>query len=288
MDLTLDAWTVDVGQPAATSEAWIDQLAGCVERSWQSGADVVLLPEYCWMGLEPFVAARGATETLAAMALLFWNDLWPTLRRRLSQPGKCAVLGTAPWINPVSGNLFNRSPIISESAAIFQDKLCLTPWESQFTCGSSIETWRFQNWRFAVLICLDIEIPEHSSALRGANLDVLLVPSATETLLGTERIARCASARAVELGCHVTVAHLTGTAASVIVDENVGRISCYSPSQSPFAEKQRSDEGEMHLSGFHCRRFVLSRQPLEVMRRMQAETNPARCCPGRIRLTDHQ
>lgn len=282
MDLTIDAWTVDVGMAAADAGAWMDLLACRVEESWQTGADLVLLPEYCWMGLEPFAAAQDANEVLSATARLFWNDLWPSLQSRLSLAGKGAVLGSVPWINPTSGKLFNRAPVVSDSSAIFQDKLCLTPWESQFAGGDTIEVWTFREWRIAVLICLDIEIPEHSALLRGVGLDALLVPSATETVLGTERIARCASARAVELGCHVVVAHLTGRTNSVIVDENVGRISCHSPSQSPFLEMQRCDEGEMHVAGFHRRRFVLSRRPLEVMRRMHAETNPAFCRPGRM------
>jgi predicted amidohydrolase len=68
-----------------------------------------------------------------------------------------------------------------------------------------LRVWEFGGVRFAVIICLDIEIPEISAKLRGRGVDVILVPSATETILGVERVDRCASARAVELGAIVGV-----------------------------------------------------------------------------------
>jgi predicted amidohydrolase len=92
---------------------------------------------------------------------------------------------------------------------LYQDKLHLTPWESAFSPGDTLHLWHFAGLRIAVIICLDIEIPELSARLRDEEVDLILCPSATETVLGVERVDRCASARAVELGCHVAVSHLT-------------------------------------------------------------------------------
>ncbi len=276
MDLTLDVWTCDVGAAASSPEAWMEHVAGRVEESWRTGAELVLFPEFCWMGLEPFAAQ---TDALRGLAALFWDTLWPDLHQRLTVAGKCAVLGSVPWVHPTTGTVHNRVPIVSSGTVRFQDKLCLTPWEKAFAGGDAIHLWDFGPWKLGVLVCLDIEIPEHAAALRGQGVDLLLVPSATESVLGTERIARCASARAVELGCFVAVAHLTGKACSVLVDENIGRVSCYAPSQSPFAERTRIDEGPLHETGFHCRRFLLDLQLLRRLRRLRAETNPARCRP---------
>jgi predicted amidohydrolase len=126
-----------------------------------------------------------------------------------------------------------------------------------------------------VVICLDIEIPELSARLRGAGVDVMLVPSATETVLGVERVDRCASARAVELGCVVGVSHLTGKAASELIDENVGRTAVYFPSQAAFRDDPRWVEGEIVAAGIHKQRVVIDHRALEVMRRMRQETNPS-------------
>lgn len=42
---------------------------------------------------------------------------------------------------------------------IVQDKLFLTPWETQFAGGKALQLIEFAGLRIAVIICLDIEIP---------------------------------------------------------------------------------------------------------------------------------
>ena len=252
----VSAWTADLSQ----STDLVGQVVQTVQGAWEQGADVVLLPEYLWAGL-------------AQSAGGFWSEVWPELQVKLARPEKCAVLGTAPCSVP--GGLRNRAVILSEGRTWVQDKLCLTPWERPFQGGEELMVWEFLGWRLSVLICLDVEIPEHSVRLRREKVDLLLVPSATESLLGVERIGRCASARAVELGCHVVVSHLVGTSDSDLVDEQMGRLSCYTPSQRPFLEAARMDEGPLIHSGWQERRFVLSGRALQVMRRTRMETNPA-------------
>jgi len=101
------------------------------------------------------------------------------------------------------------------------------------------------------------------------------VPSATETILGVERVDRCASARAVELGCIVAVCHLTGKAVTDLIDVNVGRTAVYFPSQAAFRNDSRWDESEIYESGMHKQRLTLDPKLLQVMRRMPLETNPS-------------
>jgi predicted amidohydrolase len=266
-NLTVTAWTVDLADAVESPQAFSLAVSQRVLTSWDAGADVVLLPEFLWLGLERF------TENLAQISALFWGTLWPELLRTLARPGKCVVLGTAPFLE--GDGLRNRAVIISDGVALFQDKICLTPWEKDFCAGTCILPWELMGWRCAVLVCLDVEMPEHSVTLRQAGVDLLLVPSATESILGTERISRCASARAVELGGYVVVSHLVGQWDSVLVDENVGRLACYTPSQAPFRQLCRVDEGPLLEHGWHSRTWELSSKALREMRRNVAETNPA-------------
>ena len=106
-------------------------------------------------------------------------------------------------------------------------------------------------------------------------VDVILVPSATETVLGVERVGRCASARAVELGCVVGVCHLTGKTEVELIDVNVGRTGVYWPSQAAFRDAPRWSESEIIESGIHKQRLILDPKLLQVMRRMPLETNPS-------------
>ncbi|MBL9130591.1 MAG: hypothetical protein JNG86_05295 [Verrucomicrobiaceae bacterium] len=271
MPLTLDITTFDPGIAARSPAAYAATVVECVEACWDEGADIVLLPEFTWLGLEPLVEP----QTPRRVAEVFWTDLLPTLKSLLNRPGKATVLGTAPFWDAERGVMRNRAPILIEGAVSHQDKLHLTPWETEFAAGTELRVWEFGGLRLAVVICLDIEVPEISVALRGRGVDVMLVPSATETILGVERVDRCASARAVELGCVVAVSHLTGGVESGLIDENLGRAAVYFPSQSAFRNAPRWIEGEVIDKGIQKQRVVIDKHALEVMRRMRQETNPA-------------
>ena len=271
MPLTLELCTFDPGISASSPAAYAAAVAEVVETAWDEGADIVLLPEFTWLGIEPLVEPH----TPRRVAEVFWDELMPTLQSLLHRPEKAVVLGTTPFWDAEHGELRNRAPILVEGVLSFQDKLHLTPWEDAFASGKELLVWEFGGVRFAVIICLDIEIPEISAKLRGRGVEVILVPSATETILGVERVDRCASARAVELGAIVGVCHLTGGTQSTLIDENVGRTAVYFPSQSSFRHEPRWIEGEVIDHGIQKQRIVIDQRALAVMRRMRQETNPA-------------
>ncbi len=271
MSVSLDLCTFDPGVKAKSPAGFAAVVMECVETSWDDGADVVLLPEFTWLGLEPLVEP----SSMKRVSEVFWTELLPSLRSLLNRPDKLAVLGTVPFWDAEREVLLNRAVIISGDQIWHQDKLHLTPWEYEFSSGTELHIWEHLGLRFAVVICLDIEIPELSARLRGSQIDVLLVPSITDNILGVERVDRCASARAVELGCIVGVCHLTGGVGSGMISENVGRTAVYFPSQSAFSDAPRWLEGEIHDHGMHKQRVVIDSAALAKMRRTRRETNPS-------------
>lgn len=282
--LTLHLWTCDVGASAAGAEEFASLLTGRVLESWAEGADIVVFPEFSWLGTERFMEGP---DRVAGVARWFWGRMWPELRVALARPDKAVVLGTVPFAD-ADGRLFNRAPILAGGREIFQDKLHLTPWESAFSAGKFLRVWEFRGLRVAVLVCLDIEVPELAVALRHAEVDLLLVPSATENVLGMERVGRCADARAVELACQVALCPLVGRADSTLVDENIGRLAVFSPSQSPFAERDRRLAGQILTNGFHRMAVRLDPAAVRAVRNLLEETVPARLRPGMIEMKiDH-
>lgn len=278
--VTIDAWTFDVGVEVTSVEAYVEACASRVEESWDSGADIVLLPEYTWAGLEPHLPAGGG---MRGVAETFWTGIMPGLHQRLSRPDKLVALGTAPFVDPDTQMMLNRAPIIASGRLLTQDKLYLTPWEKAFHRGDELRIFECLGLRVAVLICLDIEVPELSALLRGQGVDLILVPSATESLMGCERVTRCASARSVELGCTVVVAPLVGRCASELVDDNLGKTACYLPSQRAFRRTERLQDGPVHTDGFHKARFSFTRGLLTDTRAATQETHPAMIALGSTR-----
>lgn len=274
--LTIDLRTLDVGARAGSHDEMVRSIVMQTEEGWNDGADIVVFPEYAWMLLEQFVTGD---DKVRAVARLFWESLWPELQLKLSRPDKAVVLGTVPCLLP-DGTLRNRAPILCGGRVLFQDKINLTPWERVFSAGNTIQLWQFKGARFAVLVCLDIEVPELAAALRGRGIDAILVPSATESLMGLERIGRCASARSVELCCHVGVSHLTGTAHSELVDKNVGRAAWFTPSQAAFEKDARTLATEPVWSGSGRQVCRMDLERLARSRSVRMETNPALLAPG--------
>jgi predicted amidohydrolase len=276
-DLHLCLMTLDPGACGGDPEGFTQHLIAEVQSAWQEGADVVLLPELLWMGLEPLLPEdqrhpRGVALHMAQVAL-------PRLLEAFSADGKCVVLGSTPWLLK-DGGLRNRSHWICGGRLGHQDKLHLTPWEQDFSAGDQLQLFHWRGWTLLTLICLDIEVPELAAALRGRGVDLLLCPSATETELGAERINRCASARSVELGCYVAVSALTGSARSDLIDCNLGRSALYRPSQQAFASQQREQRSELQTSGSQRQWVRLAGHELAQARANRTETNPSHLQPN--------
>ena len=272
-NVKVEAWTFDVGDAGKTVDAFAEEVMHRVETAWAAGADIVLLPEFLWAALEPLLPNKDAD--MEDIAKVVWVDLMPRLKQRLSRKGKHAVIGTAPWRDPSNGHLHNRAIIFSDGRLLHQDKLFLTPWEHEFSAGRELYVFEMSGLRVAVVICLDIEVPELSARLRGLNIDLLLVPSATETIYGSERVTRCASARAIELGCAVVVCPLVGECDSSMVNLNLGKIAMYLPALKAFDVYDRTEDTRLVRQGWHALRLEVPEAVIQEAHRRRKETNPS-------------
>lgn len=271
-NVKVEAWTFDVGDAGKTVDAFAEDVMHRVETAWAGGVDIVLLPEYLWAALEPLLPPVADMQDTAKVV---WVDILPKLRQRLCRKGKHAIVGTAPYLDPATKHLYNRALIFSDGRVLHQDKLFLTPWEHEFRAGRELFVFEMSGLRVAIIICLDVEVPELSSRLRGLNIDLLLVPSATETLYGSERVTRCASARAIELGCAVLVCPLVGKCDSSMVNVNLGRIAMYLPALKAFEAYDRSEDTRLVNQGWHALRAEVPEAVIHEAHRRRKETNPS-------------
>ncbi len=272
-NVKVEAWTFDVGDAGKTVDAFAEEVMHRVETAWAGGVDIVLLPEFLWAALEPLMPNKDAD--MEDIAKVVWVDLMPRLKQRLCRKGKHAIVGTAPWRDPANGHLHNRAIIFSDGRVLHQDKMFLTPWEHEFRAGKELYVFEMSGLRVAVIICLDIEVPELSSRLRGLNIDLLLVPSATETIYGSERVTRCASGRAIELGCAVVVCPLVGKCDSSMVNLNLGKIAMYLPALKAFDAYDRTEDTRLAHQGWHSLRVEIPEAVIQDAHRKRKETNPS-------------
>lgn len=153
-------------------------------------------------------------------------------------------------------------------------KLKLTPWENNLIEGSSLETFEFLGSRITIMICFDVEFPDLAQKLKQENIDLLLIPAATESAEGYMRVSRCASARAIELGCAVVTCHLVGKSSNELVDINVGNHNLFLPAQTLFAEHDHSI-ADLKFDGEVLKSFTIPLEQIRSQRTLHEETNPA-------------
>lgn len=279
--LTVQAVIFDVGANRQSLKNTVSGLISQTRDLLAQGVDIVMYPEYCWTTISQY---QGQPFSLAQLADQFWNDAWPMILDGLRDTKGMAVLGTVPA--RADTGLVNRCPILIDGAPVFQDKLALTPWENEINAGRELRILNYRGARIAVLVCLDIEMPEIALLLKkNGPVDLILVPSATESLMGVERIARCATARSVELGCAVITGALSGgIPGNPFIDRNTGRAALYMPSLKTTEGIIRVLESGVVDAGDHAVAMTVDLARLRESREAVDQTNPALVTPGEIKI----
>ena len=170
---------------------------------------------------------------------------------------------------------YNKTRISLNGDFLTYNKQKLTPWEKDLKAGSENICVHYKGAKIGLAVCYDIEFPELVPDWRADELDIMVVPSATESVFGYERVNRCASARSVELGCAVVTCHLIGETENDLVDVNVGNHHLYYPSQSSFDGQERNPALSVKTSGEVIQTFTVNIDQLRKQKEIKDETNPA-------------
>lgn len=224
-----------LSEDPATLTEWKEKLLKEITTQIDQGAEVILYPELFLMGLARYTDAKTHLEEIQKTAELIEHDLLPFLKRELSG-WVTIVLGSGP--RQVQGRIYNSSPIFHKGEWLFQDKLFLTPWETDFTPGEELFIFNVHGLKTCVVICFDSEQPDLAMKLKSEQVDFILVPSATTNKNGSQRVNRCASSRSVELGACVITSPLVGDCGVELVDHNEGRQGMFLPAQESMTEEQ--------------------------------------------------
>lgn len=232
--LSLALWATDLGGKLNGIAAWVERIGSQMDKARQRGADLLVMPEYAceqWLSFRP--------DGLAPHQELAWIaaqvDAAVDLLKPLVERYQTALLaGTFPYIQ--DGALRNRAILLlPDGRVVHQDKLCLTPGERDpenwsLEPGQKLQLIEWRGIKLAILICLDVELPQLSSMLAPHQPDLILVPSMTSTQAGYSRVFGCAKARAVELMSIVAACGTTGaTPGTTQCPTNVSGCSVFLP-----------------------------------------------------------
>lgn len=274
--LSVALWATNLTPRLSGLDAWIAGVDARLAQAKAQGAGLLVLPEYAcvqWLSFAP----RGTTT----QAEIPWmatrtHAALDALRPLVQRHGVALLAGSMP-VAEKSRYANSAFLLLPDGRTHRQDKLCLTPGEADpqdwaLTPGDRLGVVEWNGLRIAVCICLDIELPALSVILSGLDLDLVLVPSNTETLAGYHRVFGCAKARAIELQAAVCVVGTIGDVAYVEhPGTNVAGAAVYIPCENALGSTgtlaelppvgSAADDGPL---------LVVENLPIAAIRRMRA------------------
>lgn len=237
---------------------WVEAAAGC---------DLLVFPEYGAMEL----ASLGGKDIAANLEdslheAARHEGLRDEVHADLARAHGMHILaasgphfGAGPDARPV-----NRAVLFGPDGRIgHQDKQVMTRFEREqwHVAGApGLRVFDTPVGRLGILICYDAEFPLLARQLAEAQVEVILVPSCTDTVAGYNRVRIGAMARALESQCVVVHSSTVGDCDwSPGVDENRGKAAIYAPSDGVWPETGILGEGEMDKPGWIKARIDLNR-----------------------------
>ncbi len=244
--------------PAASPEAWAEDVRARVRVTADGGAALIVLPEYL---TSPLLALDRDWSR--------WTPLWRATIIASAREHRIAVLGGTHIVR--EGEIsFNRALLVQpDGSEITQDKLHPTPWERHWGLPETdaLRIVEVAGARLAILVCYDIEFPELARASARAGAEVLAVPSWTDDRAGFQRVRWCAHARCIENTVYVVHAPLVGAMPSVPdFEQACGSAGVLTPSDAGFARDGLAAEG-----GWDQPVTVLAELDLELLRRTREQ-----------------
>ncbi|MES2491132.1 MAG: carbon-nitrogen hydrolase family protein [Pseudomonadota bacterium] len=245
--------------PVSEPQNWnsyADQVRAWVADASKNDAQLLLFPEYAAMSLAAlFDAETRADLNKQVQAMQALRDQYLALHIELAQQHSVYIVaGSFPWQRD-DGGVVNRAWFCApDERSSYQDKQIMTRFEREswnVESGDGLRVFRTKLGVIAINICYDCEFPLLARAQCEAGVQLLLVPSCTDTNAGYHRVRVGAQARALENQCVVLQSPLVGTAPwSAAVDINVGSAALYGPPDYGFPDDGVIAQGTMNQAAW--------------------------------------
>jgi predicted amidohydrolase len=245
--------------PLTWFEHWLDyeaKLTHWVEDAAGQGADLLVFPEYGAMELCSLAGPKVAADLEGGLRAT--AERMPeadALHDALARRHGLHILAASGPVWDGQDRPVNRASFFGPGGPLgHQDKQIMTrferaPWN--VVPGGPLRVFDTELGRIGVLICYDSEFPLLARALVEAGVEILLVPSCTESLAGYSRVRIGAMARALENQCVSVHSPLVGPAEwCPAVEQNTGTGGIYGPPDMGFPLTGLIAVGEMNRPGW--------------------------------------
>jgi predicted amidohydrolase len=235
--------------------AWQAKLAHWIAEAADAGARLAVFPEYGGMELTALDPATVADlhASIAALGALA-ERIDATHADLAARHGIHILAGTLP-IRGEDGHFRNHARLFTPGGKSgTQAKIVMTRFEREewdVRGGTPIRVFHTDLGIIGVAICYDVEFPLLVRAQAEAGAELILAPSATDTLHGWHRVRIGARARALENQCYVVQAPVVGAAPwTPSLDISHGAAGIYGPPDLGFPPDGIVAQGERDHPGW--------------------------------------
>ena len=252
-----------IDQPA-TLDAWRDKVARWVADGAETGAEVLVFPEYAAIEQAAALGEKvygNLDATLQAVAELASERVG--LHQELAARHRLHILVGSGPVRKGEGRYVNAAQLVTPKGSIgVQEKLIMTPFETDWGISAGTQARVFDTvlGLVGINICYDSEFPLLARAMAEAGAELLLVPSCTERVSGYHRVRTGSRARALENQIAAVVSPTVGDALwSQAVDRNTGAAGIYVPSEPTVSDTGILAQGELNASQWVAAEVDLAR-----------------------------
>jgi predicted amidohydrolase len=260
----------------ATIEDYGAKLRAWVREAVRHGAELVVFPEYgametCALDARSLESPERSLEVAAGYLPTLINQL-----SMLAQEFGVHILSPSGPERGAQGQLNNVAYLLAPNGKVGrQAKVLMTPGEAGYgvkgydatTNMPALDVFETTLGRIGVAICYDCEFPLLVRSLVEKGADIVLIPSCTEFVSGSNRIKTGALARALENGIATVVSQTIGAAPfTPVADLSTGLAAVYIPAEHGLSDTGVLAEGERDQAG-----FVYAEIDLAHLRRIRLE-----------------
>lgn len=225
---------------------WVEKAADC---------DLLVFPEYGAMELASLGGPAIAADLEASLHEVARHEaMRDQLHCELAKRHGVYILAAS---GPVflDQRPYNRAVLFGPEGRMgHQDKQIMTRFEREdwdVIANPGLRIFDTKLGRLGILICYDSEFPLLGRTLAEAGVEILLVPSCTDTIAGFNRVKIGAMARALEAQCVVVQSPTVGDVDwNPAIDENRGAAAIYAPSDGLWPESGIVAEGTLNQPGW--------------------------------------
>lgn len=155
--------------PSGDLNAGLAVIESALARASGSGVEILVMPELFLPGYNAVTATPPEG----------WDAVMPRLTELCARSRVALAIGLPEYTkDAVYNSAFVIGPDGAQIAKYRKVQLYGAREKALFQAGDQLVTFDYRGMRFGLLVCYDVEFPEHTRALARAGASVLLVPTA--------------------------------------------------------------------------------------------------------------